>query len=339
MSTGPLQSAYSHNPNSSGSSAIYGSIANLSSAAPAINGATASLNGGGMYGQSTNASGVGFGVWGESSAGGGYGVVGRGLATSGANVGVYASSASPKGYAFYGAIGQNYLAGNTGIGVGVSSPAATLEVDGTVRFDSIASLAVGAGTSYMLGIKANGDLVKQPVPLGGGIKEFRGAGTTNWTIPSGVTRLYVKMWGGGGGGKTIVSGGSAAYIECALDTTIGSYPSGLTVVVGAGGAVNGNGGDTTISITGGSAFLTARGGSSTGAGGIPTVGIGGLNCISQSGFTIGAGGQVFAPPAYPGPNEIVVSGSLGEFKSVGTGGLGGVAAPYSGAPGAVTIQW
>lgn len=86
------------------------------------------------------------------------------------------------------------------------------------------------------------------------------SGGTTWTVPAGVTRILVKLWGGGGGGGyTSVGtggdhgggGGGGGYAEKYFDVVAGSD---FTLTNGAGGTGKANssdgdggvGGDTTV---------------------------------------------------------------------------------------------
>lgn len=79
------------------------------------------------------------------------------------------------------------------------------------------------------------------------------ATNTSWTVPAGVNRIKVKLWGAGGGGGrggTTASGGyggPGGYVEGEIMVTPGQT---LDVVVGAGG-------------TGGTAGVSAGGGGLT----------------------------------------------------------------------------
>lgn len=135
--------------------------------------------------------------------------------------------------------------------------------------------------------------------------EYAGSPHT-WTKPTGLTQIYVKMWGGGGGGSGQLgitykgAGGGGGYVEkWILASELGSTE---TITIGAGGAGGSNngvdGGDTTFG-----SLLTALGGKKGsasagsagdvgGAGGFPIqvyplVGTG----TGQAGLYAGAGGE------------------------------------------------
>ena len=115
-----------------------------------------------------------------------------------------------------------------------------------------------------------------------------------YTVPTGVTQLYVYMWGAGGGsavaGQGNGRGGSGAYIQGILTTTPGET---LTIIVGGGG---GRGGRTDTAPYGGGGQGNHGGGTYSGGpatdGGNGSAG-GGRSAIRRSGteiVTVGAGG-------------------------------------------------
>lgn len=84
-----------------------------------------------------------------------------------------------------------------------------------------------------------------------GLSSFTSPGTTSFTVPSGVYRVWITLTGGGGGGGNggwfDPGGGGGAgitIINCPLSVSPGQN---LTVTVGAGGAAASNGGNTTVS--------------------------------------------------------------------------------------------
>src|SRR5207247_4538166 len=127
-------------------------------------------------------------------------------------------------------------------------------------------------------------------PAGGltGRREFRDSGT--FTVPPGITRLSVELYGAGGGGGGMAmpchsgaGGGSGAYSSTILEVTGGQA---LTVTVDLGGAPGsaslaspgGNGGDTQVLDASGSPLAVAHGGSGgpfTALGPLPTGVVGG----------------------------------------------------------------
>jgi hypothetical protein len=182
-----------------------------------------------------------------------------------------------------------------------------------------------------------------------GIKEFLANGT--FTVPAGITRLMVEMWGGGGGGGGEWvgspssgfcawyeggSGGSGAYTRDVIAVTPGATYS---VVVGAGGAgaTTGNGGN-----AGGSQVLDPNSIILVFAGG----GQGGLAASSAGDGASGAGGQVDANA--PISHSQNAAGFIIPPSNVGAGGIGGAGVGgntctlvngSNGYPGYVLLIW
>jgi len=104
---------------------------------------------------------------------------------------------------------------------------------------------------------------------------FLNSGTWTWTIPDGVTKVWAFCMGAGGGGPTygtantnnfgVLGGGKGGGYASGVIS--GLTPGGtLTLTIGEGGlgsyrgATAGNGGNTTVALTGGSTYLTGNGG-------------------------------------------------------------------------------
>ena len=113
------------------------------------------------------------------------------------------------------------------------------------------------------------------------IQAFTSAGSTTWTVPSGVTSASVLVVAGGGAGGTTAlnrgaGGGAGGLIY------IASYPltagATMTGIVGAGGVSSGTNG-TNSTFSDGSRTLTANGG-----------GWGGYNDMTCNGSAGGSGG-------------------------------------------------
>jgi hypothetical protein len=104
--------------------------------------------------------------------------------------------------------------------------------------------------------------VFQPVGSGGGggggiprAQVYSATGAFAWTVPAGVTRVKIEMWGGGGGGAyqnipgpVYHGGASGAYNMGVFDVTPGQT---YTVIVGDGGDAGNNapgltGGESTV---------------------------------------------------------------------------------------------
>jgi hypothetical protein len=115
-------------------------------------------------------------------------------------------------------------------------------------------------------------------------------------VPAGITRLLFETWGAGGSSSATQGGGAGGYCLAILNVNPGdvlNYRLGNPADVG-----NGNGGDSTISDSGGTVLVDAGGGQAgtssfgSGAGGLasPCPGLG-----VQGGYG-GANGQAGPPP-------------------------------------------
>lgn len=115
---------------------------------------------------------------------------------------------------------------------------------------------------------------------------FDTPGTTNWTVPAGVSHVRARVWGGGGSGGSSTAiqnagggGGAGGYSEGVFEVTPGQL---IAVTAGAGG--NGTAGGTSsfgsyCSASGGSAGANGSAGG-VGMGGAGGSGVGGAINIS-----------------------------------------------------------
>lgn len=160
-----------------------------------------------------------------------------------------------------------------------------------------------------------------------------GAGQS-FTVPAGVTTVTVQAWGAGGGGSTITTntptrgggGGGGAYANRALSVTPGNT---YNIVVGAGGAANTTGGNSSFNST---ALVAAggRGATSNSA----TAGAGGTTANStgtteyaggngaNGGATYSGGGGGGAGSNGSGGNATGSTAGTGTSLSGGNGGAG-----------------
>lgn len=199
---------------------------------------------------------------------------------------------------------------------------------------------------------------------GGNRLLYTSPGTVNWTVPSGVVRIRVRVWGAGGGGGGAngsnaggSGGGGGGYTEGVFAVTPAQV---VAYTVGAGGTP-GVTNPTSTSQTGGTGGTSSVGSycsATGGTGGAP--GIGGLTNISGGGgsgsggsvsetgtsgglpFLIGsqvAVGQGGATPNGNGFGSLGIGGGGGTASFFGTGGngAGGASAP-GGTGGAGRIE-
>jgi hypothetical protein len=153
-----------------------------------------------------------------------------------------------------------------------------------------------------------------------------------WTKPTGLRSLFVEIWGAGGGGGNGVSngntrgsgsggGGGGYYSRLFLASELGSTE---TIIIGAGGAAQTAGGDTTFG-----SLITAKGGSAGQVGSSlgNTGGAGGGVGLAQSD---GGGAGVSKAAGQPSEN----GGGAGGAANEGAGGAGGQSKNGGGGGGA-----
>lgn len=244
--------------------------------------------------------------------------------------------------------GATVVAKLAGTSLNISSPmpGQILKYDGvdwTAGADAgITSLAVGAGLTGGPTITSSGAIavdvgtgVGQIVQLDGFARlpavdasqlfnlPFRNraiySSSGSWTVPAGVTKVYVQLWGGGGGGSggnTVGQihgngGGGGAYASEYISVTPGAS---MSVTVGTGGSGGTGGASPLAGSAGGSSTF---GGVSAGAG----AGAGAVTASYTNGGTSGATENI--------PGGI---GGAGGNGSSGLGGFGG-ASPQGGSGG------
>jgi len=201
------------------------------------------------------------------------------------------------------------------VGVGTTTPAYPLDVDGIIRTTGgirfpDGSQQYSAASSPWIGPR--------------GVQEFAEIGDHTWVAPAGVHRVMLELWGGSGGGG---GGGGGGYSPWSGDPNDPYVPGGI----GGGGGGGGAGGylRTVVDVTPGQTYIIRIG--SGGAGG--------------SGGGISAGGQDGAPGTisqfiHEYVSEITAAAGQGGHGgggasgaspgSAGPGGAGGGADPVEG---------
>jgi len=177
-----------------------------------------------------------------------------------------------------------------------------------------------------------------------GSTQYKTAGTYSWTVPAGVSTIYVQTFGGGGYGTGTGGGGGGFTQSNPLSVSPGQV---IQITVGAGGTSSNNTGLNSYITVNGNSYLIAYGGSnSAGGAASPTV-YDGYQFYSMAGGNPGsAGGGAAANPFASGLPGSSSAGGVGYYyagsggyysKGVWPGGGGGV--NYAGADGAVIISY
>jgi hypothetical protein len=130
-------------------------------------------------------------------------------------------------------------------------------------------------------------------------------GDGTWTIPPGVTKVLIEVWGGGGGGSNAAGGGGGGYVRAVFNVIPGNT---ISYDVGWGGnGVNADpagatGESSVVTINGVGVYqVTATGGN--GGGG------------TQTGMSMATGGKgsILGPPGHY--NFIILEGATGKFST------------------------
>ncbi len=182
------------------------------------------------------------------------------------------------------------------------------------------------------------DKNKVAAPLTASSTTFSTAGNTSWTVPTGVTSVTVKAWGGGGGsgssaaGLSSGAGGGGGFAQSTLSVSAGQT---LTVYVGGGGnggtsgGSKGNGGGgggySGVAVSGTLQVIAGGGGGGGGSGAYEAGGAGGAgggtsgaNGTSMT-YSVGGGGGTSWGPGSGG----TTSGNAGSGNTGGDGGISG----------------
>jgi hypothetical protein len=132
-----------------------------------------------------------------------------------------------------------------------------------------------------------------PAAASNQVLNFVGSVTQTFTVPSGVTQLYVYAWGGGGGGGSATAGGAGGYSFGYFSVTNGEV---LSAVVGEGGFISSATASTAIFTNTGNPFPNGGWGAgrSTGRGG---AGGGKTAILRGTNFLVAAGGGGGGGPA------------------------------------------
>ena len=213
---------------------------------------------------------------------------------------------------------------NTGTGVVTVDPNASETVGGA------ATAALNPGDFWQIQCDGSNFNLQR---LAGSNSQTLTTGSGNFTVPSGVTRIYVECWGSGAGGNATATapyndyqgGGGAGYCSGWINTTPGAaiaYQVGAAIVAGAGGTLGNNTSFGTFTANGGgnpSGYYyfggTASGGTFNQTGGCGTHSYGSF-LTQHSGGSHGTPGGA---ANWQGPNGITPGGGAAGGGTSGAG--------------------
>jgi hypothetical protein len=194
--------------------------------------------------------------------------------------------------------------------------------------DAYSALTVGANGTVLTAASGQATGLEWAAPSTPTLNEQRFTTSGTFTVPTGVTKVWVTAVGGGGGGNS--SGGGGYTYAMAFGGFAGAYiteqitvtpAAAITVTVGSGGSASGAGNSSSFGS------LTANGGAAGQGAPFP----GGSDRIStngQSGYGIGGVGSTSGTGGAAAANS---GAGGGAGNSGGSGGAGG--------SGIVIVRW
>lgn len=218
------------------------------------------------------------------------------------------------------------------VGVGTTTPVERLDVNGNINVTGTIKANGVDGTAGQVLMKNNSGVLTWA-----DMSEYKnfvtfGSGSGTWTVPAGVTKIYIEAWGGGGGGSWYAGGGGGGYVCGIVTVTPGSSVAYTVGTAGTGSSSNGtNGGASTITYTPLSTIFSANGGfGATFNTTISLINIGSGGTFSCTGTLSYAG--INGEGGYPSSIN-VVQASATAFHEIISGGHGGDAASHGGKGG------
>jgi hypothetical protein len=266
------------------------------------------------------------------------------------------------------------------VGIGTTSPTESLDVTGNINVTgTIKANGVDGTANQVLMKSSNGALEWGNLSEYKNFKlfEFTFVGATqSFTIPAGVTKIAVEIWGAGGGGSQSGGGGAGGYALGIFEVAAGGNASIIVGASGAGATGTGsasNGGESrftynssVLGVNGGdgaSANFIGSGGSLSTyssniqflyfAGGSGKKNVDSYQQASATDFYLitkyGNGGTAYGMPSIGGEGGTYISNTSNGFTikevfgsqgyGIGEGGGGGKSYGYPGAFGRVIVRW
>lgn len=225
---------------------------------------------------------------------------------------------------------------NTGTGV------VTLDPNGSELIGGVTTAVCNPGDIWLIQSTGTAFLLNRLV---GNNSVIYTSGTSTFTVPAGVYRIYAECWGGGGGigggGQYNEAGGGGGYVAGWINVIPGQT---IAATVGAGGTVGGSpGGDGGATIFSTFSAGGGAGGVSGGAGAAGGTASGGtINIVGGNGGATLINNYVVFSSGGSAPNGglgfVGTAANNGGIPGGGAGGNGN-ASSYSGGRGQINVWW
>jgi hypothetical protein len=120
------------------------------------------------------------------------------------------------------------------VGIGTATPAEKLDVNGNINVTgTVKANGIDGLPNQVLMKNTSGNLVWGDLSEYKNNITFATPGTALWTVPAGVIKIMVEIWGGGGAATLYGGGGGGAYVAAIIPVTPGLN---VSYTVGTGGS-------------------------------------------------------------------------------------------------------
>jgi hypothetical protein len=151
--------------------------------------------------------------------------------------------------------------GNGRMGINNLVPSYPLDVTGDINTTGALRVNGSAGAGgQVLRSNGNGTMAWDDMYQYNSFVSLRSIANATWTVPTGVTKILVELWGAGGGGNILAGGGAGGYVKAHFAVNPGDVINYFTGDGGAGAVSATATGGTNSVCTVGTVTLTAGGG-------------------------------------------------------------------------------
>ena len=169
------------------------------------------------------------------------------------------------------------------VGIGTATPTEKLHVEGNINLAGNLRVNDAAGQPGQV-LATNGNGNTQWVDMASyNNYEYLIAASGNWTVPAGVTKIKLELWGAGGGGNKDAGGGSGGYITATVNVSPGDVIAYQNGIGGLGSTTTGENGGVSTCTVGGINFIAYGGSGATSSGPNVNFGVGGLYDVGNAG--------------------------------------------------------